>query len=303
MRRILVAGSLNMDMVIETPKVPALGETLLGGGFFTAPGGKGANQAAAAARLGGSVAMAGCVGSDMFGAKLKSNLEEAGVDTKRVRVIENVPTGVAVIAVCGGDNFIIVDAGANGCFSAEDVASEMFEGVGIAMTQLEIPAEAAFHFIKTAKESGARVLLNPAPAREIPRDIFSSVDILTPNETECSFLIGSEIKNARDAAQAVPVLLNRGVKSAVITLGEAGAVYNDGEEIRYCPVEKVIAVDATAAGDCFSAALAVALCEGRGINEAVAFACKAASLSVTKKGAQDSLPYRSEVNFKFEAGK
>jgi ribokinase len=299
MAKIVVAGSINNDLIINSPKPPYMGETVIGGGFMTAAGGKGANQAVAAARLGAEAVMLGAVGNDLFGAELKANLERNKVNTNFVKICEKYPTGTAVIVLHKGDNFIVVDPGANQSNSPEDIknAEDMIKQADMLMVQLEIPFETVRFVMETAKKYNVKVLLNPAPAAKIPDSILTLADILTPNESECEALSGISAKSVEGAFEALRYFMSKGIKQVCITMGENGAAYNINDELRHIPCRNVSNVeDTTAAGDSFSAALAVALCEGKNIEEAVGFATAVASLTVTKKGAQPSLPYRKDVD-------
>ncbi|MEI6578777.1 MAG: ribokinase [Eubacteriales bacterium] len=298
MRRITVVGSLNMDLVVNTPRIPVLGETILGSDFFTAPGGKGANQAVAAAKLGGSVLMVGCVGNDIFGKELLENLSKNNVDVENVKLIDKTPTGITMITVKDGDNFIIVDPGANSKLlpvmieSIEELIKESF----IAVIQLEIPFETVEKTINLAKKHGTKVLLNPAPARKIPDELFKKIDIITPNEKECEFLTGIPINSIDDAKTALHILRKSGISQVIITMGSEGVVYNNEETALHKPAYDVKPVDTTAAGDSFTGALAVALSEGKSIDDAVDFANIVGALTVTKSGAQKSLPSKKDVD-------
>jgi len=298
LKKIVVIGSLNMDLVVNTPRIPALGETVLGSGFFTAPGGKGANQAVAAARLGGSVSIVGCVGDDIFGKELKQNLLVNDVDIINVKVIENTPTGVAMITVKDGDNFIIVDPGANFCLTTDiiDELEDLIKDSFLVVIQLEIPFETVERAVESAHKHGVKVLLNPAPARALPDDLLEKIDIITPNEKECELITGLPVRNIDDAKAAVSFLMQKGIPQVVITMGSAGAVYNNGSKIMHKSAVKVKAVDTTAAGDSFSGAISVALTEGKSIDKAIDFANLVGALTVTKKGAQLSLPMRKNVD-------
>lgn len=301
MSKITVIGSLNMDLVINTPRVPVMGETIIGSGFMTAPGGKGANQAVAAAKLGGNVTMVGCVGDDIFGRDLINNLKINKVNTETVQILGEVPTGVAVITVNEGNNCIIVDPGANGKLSPDSI--EKYEALikdsSIVVIQLEIPMETVKKAIDVAKKHQVKVLLNPAPAVKLDDALLSSVDIFTPNETECEIITGMPIKSVDDAMKAVTYLNGKGIANVVVTMGGKGVVYNNGSEVIHKPVPKVKVVDTTAAGDSFSGALAVAITNGRDIDGAIDFANIVGTLTVTKKGAQNSLPTLEEViNYK-----
>jgi len=295
--KITVVGSLNMDLVVNTPWIPALGETILGSGFFTAPGGKGANQAVAAARLGGSVAMVGCVGNDIFGQELVKNLTDNGVNIEHVRLLDNTPTGIAMITVKDGDNFIIVNPGANAGLTPEMIENieDLIKESYIVIIQLEIPVETVERTICLAKKHGVKVLLNPAPAGNLPEELLQKVDIITPNEKECEFLTGVAVNCVEDAKAALQVLKGRGIPQVLITLGAGGVVYNNGDEVVHKPARCVKAVDSTAAGDAFTGALAVAIAKGKQIGDAVDFASIAGALTVTKSGAQKSLPAKEDV--------
>jgi ribokinase len=297
MKRIAVIGSINMDMVVHTPRIPALGETILGSGFQTVPGGKGANQAVAAARLGGNVAMLGCVGDDFFGSALTGNLQMNGVDIRRIAVIENCASGVAVITVMGGDNCIIVDPGANSRVSTEmmDAAEDWIAQSAMVVLQLEIPLPAVERAMRIAKKHGVKILLNPAPAVKLSGEILQMADFLTPNETECGILAGMEVHTPGDAVAAAARLRDMGANTVVVTLGENGVVaLGEGSAIRM-GARKVKAVDTTAAGDTFTAALALGLVRGKALEEAIGYANAAASITVTRHGAQLSLPTEEEV--------
>lgn len=301
MSGITVIGSLNMDLVIHAPRIPALGETILGSGFMTAPGGKGANQAVAAAMLGGKVSMAGCVGNDIFGKELLQNLSRSNVNIENVEVVDHTPTGIAMITVKDGDNFIIVDPGANSMLTPVmiDHIENLIKRSFMVVIQLEIPLETVERAVTHAKKHEVKVLLNPAPARSLPDELLAKIDIITPNEKECELLTGMPVNNIEEAKIALRYLIGKGIEQVIITMGSAGIVYNDGKEILHKPAHKVTAVDTTAAGDCFSGALAVAFSEGKSIDDAVSFANIAGALTVTKKGAQMSLPSREDVeNFK-----
>lgn len=297
MSEITVVGSLNMDLVIKTPRVPVIGETILGSGFITVPGGKGANQAVAAARLGGHVSMIGCVGDDAFGKELLQNLKVDDINTENIETIKEASTGIAVIVIKDGNNFIIVDPGANYKLTPEmiDDLEYIVKASDIVVVQLEIPIETVGFLIKSAKKHNVKVLLNPAPAIVLSDDLLSYVDILTPNETECSIITGQSIKTIDDAKKAISFLMDKGVEQIVITMGSSGVVYNDKNNIIHKSVPDVRVVDTTAAGDSFTGALAVALSEGKDINEAVDFANIVGTLTVMKKGAQTSLPTLKDV--------
>jgi len=297
MPKITVAGSLNMDLCVETPRVPVMGETILGGGFFTSPGGKGANQAVAAAKLGANVSMLGRAGGDAFGAQLMENLRASGVDTEHIRVTEEAPTGAAVILLKDGDNCIIVDPGANALLTPADIeASEpVIAASDILVLQLEIPLNTAKRAMELARAHGVQVLLNPAPAQKLPADFLALADVLTPNESECGILTGLPCGTLEEAGRAARALLNMGVPRVCVTLGGAGVMYNQGGSMVHRPALPVKVADTTAAGDSFTGALAVSLGGGADFGEAVDFAQAVAALTVTRRGAQESLPRLEEV--------
>ena len=295
--KITVVGSLNMDLVVTTPKVPVLGETILGSGFMTAPGGKGANQAVAAARLGGEVSMIGCVGNDIFGKDLLDNLLKNNVNIDNVAVKDSASTGIAVIIIKDGNNSIIVDPGANSLLTPEMVerSEEMIKNSDIMVVQLEIPLETMERAISLAHKHGVKVLLNPAPGRKLSDELLLKVSILTPNETECEIITGHEIRSIEAAKRGVDFLNQKGINQVIVTLGGKGVVYNSSKGIVHKEVPSVKVVDTTAAGDSFTGAVALALSQGKTIDEAVDFGNVVGTLTVTKKGAQTSLPSIEEV--------
>ena len=293
---ILVIGSLNMDLSIDLAKMPVTGETILGRGIAYKAGGKGANQACAAGKLGGRVRMLGCVGQDEFGQKLVKSLSESGVETDYIKESRDLPTGTAVIYVDdNGDNSIVVIPGANMACEIEYLKEqdEQFHWCDYVVLQMEIPYEAVWYSVKRAKELGKMVILNPAPAPdEIPEEILSLVDYLTPNETEIIALNGKSKDDIREGAEK---LLSRGVSNVIATLGDRGALLVNRYGETFYPARKVVSVDTTAAGDCFNGAMVAALAEGQSEAEAILFANIASSIAVTRKGAQESLPIREEV--------
>lgn len=293
---ILVIGSLNMDLSIDLAKMPVTGETILGRGIAYKAGGKGANQACAAGKLGGRVRMLGCVGQDEFGQKLVKSLSESGVETDYIKESRDLPTGTAVIYVDdNGDNSIVVIPGANMACDIEYLKEqdEQFHWCDYVVLQMEIPYEAVWYSVKRAKELGKTVILNPAPAPdEIPEEILSLVDYLTPNETEIITLNGKSKDDIREGAEK---LLSRGVSNVIATLGDRGALLVNRYGETFYPARKVVSVDTTAAGDCFNGAMVAALAEGQSEAEAILFANIASSIAVTRKGAQESLPIREEV--------
>jgi ribokinase len=298
MAKILVAGSLNMDLRFSMKRMPLEGETVLGDGLFYNPGGKGANQAAAAAKLNGDVAMLGCVGKDGFGDTLAKSLADCGCDVSRLRRV-TAPTGTASIYVDEqGRNSIVVIAGANAYCGVEYLkeCEEALAECDILMLQLEIPYDAVWYLTKKADALGKTVILNPAPAPDaIPEDVLECVDWLTPNETELARLSGMPCEEPSEIEEAAAKLQRMGVKNVLVTVGSRGAYLCTADSAELIPAQHVKAVDTTAAGDCFNGAFAVGLSEGMTPAEAVVFANKAASISVTREGAQSSLPKREEV--------
>ncbi len=291
---ILVAGSLNMDFVLRVEHLPAPGETVRGSDFQMTPGGKGANQAAAAGRLGGHVSMLGRVGDDIFAEQLRQSLSACDCDFSRVLETPGVSTGVAFIFVePGGSNQIAVAAGANARLTSDDIrqAEDAFSEAGFLLLQLESQLATVETALELARKHGVITILDPAPARPLPPELLALVDICTPNETEIEALADS----GPPSTMALQ-LTGKGPSTVILTLGAAGAlVANQGQTTRY-PAPKVEAIDTVAAGDCFNGALAVALAEGAGIPEAVMFANRAAAICVTRPGAQVSLPTRQEVS-------
>jgi ribokinase len=298
MAKILVIGSLNMDLVIETPLIPVMGETILGSGFITAPGGKGANQAVAAAKLGGDVAMIGCIGNDIFGRDLLTNLTKNNVHVNGISMVDKIPTGVAVIVVKEGNNFIIVDPGANFMLTPEIIEQyePFIQECSMLLLQFEIPVATVEKAIRIAKKHQVKVILNPAPAKKLSDEMLAMVDIITPNESECESITGLPVKNIDDAGEAILFLRKKGIPQVIITLGSQGVIFNNGDQIVHKPALEVQVVDTTAAGDSFTGALAVALSEGKDIDTAIDFSNIVGALTVTQKGAQTSLPTRDDIN-------
>lgn len=291
-RPVLVIGSLNMDLVVRCERLPLVGQTIFGSGFFTAAGGKGANQAVAAARLGARVSMAGCVGHDQFGRDLIAGLTSAGVGTDFVAATDH-PTGTALITVdATGANTIVVVDGANAASDAVLVDRALTDAnvPGILLLQHEIPSETNAHAIRAAHDAGWFIVLNPAPARPIETALLPLIDIVAPNETEAAMITGHVYPE--DAARS---LLAQGARAALLTLGHNGALYCDATTMLRCPAVSVQAVDTTAAGDAYLGALAAALAESRAMPECLGYAAAAAALAVTRLGAQPSLGTRDEV--------
>lgn len=297
-RKILVIGSCNTDMVISMDHLPLPGETLIGGEFFMNSGGKGANQAVAAARLGGNVSFIAKVGNDPFGKRALEQYRAEGIDVKHILTDPEQPSGVALIMVdAQGENSIAVASGANAHLTTKDInnAKEILSRADIVLMQLETPITTVEHAANVAKRSGAKVILNPAPAQPLPESLLQNLYILIANETEAEFISGTQITDMDSVARAADILCDKGVEKVVITLGSRGAFVKERGNYHQIPGLKVKAVDATAAGDTFCGALCVALAEGKNLTEAVTFANRCAAVTVTRMGAQSSLPYRSEI--------
>ncbi len=301
MAKILVVGSLNMDLVVRVPHTPMPGETVLGGDFETFPGGKGANQAVAAARMGGDVTMVGRVGNDDFGDTLIECLVNNKVKTTYVIKDAEASTGIAMIAVASnGENSIVVASGANSDVSVDDVnnARDLMRESDILLMQLECPLEAVSEAVDLAKAYDLKVVLNPAPAQQLSETLLSNVAYLTPNQKELQMLTGEE-----DDDKAIKKLFDWGVKNLIITLGPNGTRVVTEDMDKHLPAVEITAVDTTGAGDAFNGALAVALAEGKPLLQAVKYGMAAGALSATKRGAQPSLPTRDEVEQLLKAQK
>jgi ribokinase len=297
-KKILVVGSSNTDMVIKTNNFPAPGETILGGRFLMNAGGKGANQAVAAARLGGVVTFVGKIGDDIFGKQAVQQLEDEGINVDFVAVDPENPSGVAMITVDRhAENSIVVAPGSNGTLSPVDFdkAGTELAGSELVLMQLEIPIPTVEYIARKAAEQQKKVILNPAPAAALSDELLQNLYIITPNETEAELLTGIKITDEASALKAANQLHAKGVQSVIITMGAAGAFLFENGQLQLIKAPKVEAIDTTAAGDTFNGALAVALSEGKTIAESVAFANKAAAISVTRIGAQSSVPYRKEI--------
>ncbi|MBR2066292.1 MAG: ribokinase [Kiritimatiellae bacterium] len=298
MKKIFVLGSTNTDMVIADRKLPAPGETISGGRFMMNPGGKGANQAVAVARLAakrGECVFVAKVGDDLFGRDAAARFRAEGIDARLVVDRRN-PSGTALILVdAKGQNVISVALGANGTLSPADVNPRLkdLKGAAALLMQLETPISTVLAAAKAAKAAGVMVVLNPAPAAKLPKELYPLIDWITPNETEAELLTGVKVKDAKSAQLAVDALKRKGVKNVAITMGAKG-VYC-GNCRRLYPAKKVKAVDCVAAGDTFNGAFVVALAEGKSCRDAIAFAQKASAISVTRPGAQSSVPRRREV--------
>ena len=296
MKKILVIGSANADLAIQSARMPELGETLVGAGFSVGAGGKGLNQAVAAKTLGGDVLLVGAVGNDPHGDMLRSRLDSYGIDFKGL-VSDSRPTGCAMITVVGGDNFIILDEGANSNLTPDviDSVAQLIADADILMMQYEIPTESIVRAAQIARNNGTRVVVNPAPFKELDDGFYSLVDILVPNEHEARGLCGIDPTDGASAREALEAIRARGVGTVVITLGDRGCVYNDGDGVVFCPAIKTRATDTTSAGDSFIGALCVRLCSGDTLAQAVKYATKVSAITVSRAGASDSIPYADEV--------
>ncbi len=298
MKKVIVIGSSNTDMVVRSEHLPRPGETVLGGAFMMAGGGKGANQAVAVARMGHPVIFAAALGKDIFGDEAVARYKEYGIDTSYI-VRKDTPSGVALIMVDGGaQNSISVALGANNELSLEDVmpALDIIEEGDIVLLQLEIPMATVESAIAVAAEKGARVILNPAPAAKVSAEALSKLYLITPNQTEAELLTGVAADDVAGAEKAAEALCALGVKKVVVTLGAEGALLYEDGNTEIIPAHKVEAVDTTAAGDVYNGAMCAALAEGMALREALRFATKASAISVSREGAQPSIPSREEVD-------
>ena len=296
--KIVVVGSSNMDLVVKSKRIPAAGETILGGDFIMAPGGKGANQAVAAAKLGANVCFIAKLGEDVFGEQSLKNFKKERVNTDYVQKTHEAPSGVALIMVDDkGENSIVVAPGANLKLSPADVRAAETEiaAAGAVVAQLEVPLDTIQCAAELANSSNVPFVLDPAPARELPPELLEMVDVLTPNETEAQILTGIEVTDEDSARAASKNLLERGVKAVIVTLASKGFLLVDSDQVVYVPAHKVQAVDSTAAGDAFTGSLAVGIAEGKPLLDAASFANYVAALAVTKMGAQSSMPTLQEV--------
>jgi ribokinase len=295
MADILVIGSLNADLVVRAPRFPAPGETISGEDLVIIPGGKGANQAVAAARQGASVAMVGRVGNDSFGPALIQNLINNQVDTAYVQT-DRAATGTATIIVdSSGQNSIVLSPGANGKVTQADVEAIPFQDADILLLQLEIPLETVIYAASLARRNGLRVILNPAPACLLPDSLLADVDFLVPNEGELQLLSGSPVNDISSAESAARTLRAKGIGTVVVTLGSNGALLVTGDKTMHIPAFKVEVVDTTAAGDAFIGGLAAALLKGKPLEDAVRYGNASGALAATRFGAQPSLPTLDEV--------
>jgi ribokinase len=301
MKNIVVIGSTNTDMVVKASHLPAGGETVLGGEFLMNAGGKGANQAVAAARYGNRVVFVAKTGNDLFGERVRSSLREDDIVTDYVSIDPLHPSGVALITIdARAENCIVVASGANMYLSTADVdaAREEISAADVVLMQLESPIETVTYAARMAAEAGVKVVLNPAPApdKPLPEELMRSLYLITPNRSEASRLSGIEVKDLASAREAAKAILDRGPQSVIITLGGDGSLVYDGQEFTFIEATKVEAVDTTAAGDTFNGVLATMVAEGRNLIDAAREASLAAAISVTRMGAQPAAPTRSEVD-------
>lgn len=298
-KTIFVIGSSNTDMILRVPSIPRPGETVLGGRFASEPGGKGANQAVAAARAGGRVVIMTSLGQDTFGDEYVRRFEMEGIETGFVLRDAAAASGVALIFVgANGENSIGVAPGANEGLRPEhiDAARDALAAASILLIQLEIPVDTVAAAVQLAHAHGVRVIMNPAPAQPLSEALLAKISVLTPNETEAALLSGIEVKDKASAERAGRALLEKGVGEVVLTMGRGGCLHITADAVRHYPAFSVTAVDTTAAGDTFNGALAVALAESRPIDNAIRFASAAAALSVMQEGAQGGIPDRSAIN-------
>ena len=303
MPHILVIGSSNTDMVVKTARFPQPGETIIGGDFFMFPGGKGANQAVAAARVGGVVDFIAKVGNDVFGTQAVEGFAHEGINVAYVLTDPKLASGVALITVNGeGENEIVVAPGANAALTPADLdlAEAAFESADLILMQLETPLDTVLHAAKKAKALGKPFVLNPAPSQVLPVELFPLLSLITPNETEAALLTGLSWEGEGALSRIAEALLHKGVENVIITLGAKGAYFQNADSYFHVAAPVVSAVDTTAAGDVFNGALAVALAEGKDWQPAIDFACQAGAIAVTRMGAQASAPYREELMVRVE---
>ena len=300
MNEISVLGIFVADISFSGPKIPAVGETILGNKYNVGPGGKGCNQAVAIARLGGKVNFISKIGKDAYGKLALETLKKNNINTENIIQDEKLQTGVAGILVDkqSGKNAINVIVGAPNSLKISEMNSQinLIKSSKIFLTQLEIPKDVTLHCLKTAKENGCLTILNPAPASEISKEFYSYIDYFTPNETEAEFYTGIKITNEKEAKQAADKLINLGIKKIIITLGEKGLFYSDGQEEIHLKASSVKAIDTTGAGDAFNGALAFSLSKGKPIKACLELANKAAGLSTTKLGAGDAMPFIKDIS-------
>jgi len=293
--KLLVIGSLNADLVINTDILPKMGETVFGNKFSVVCGGKGANQAIVAAKLGCDVKMIGSVGNDVFGEKLISNLKENNVGAEGVQICE-CSSGIAVITVFNGDNSIILEKGANEKTDINliDEKIDLIKWADAILFQFEVPMETVLYAAKKGEKMGKTIVINPAPAQKIPEELFKYCDIIVPNETETKTITGIDL-NSENPKKAIKYFKEKGCSQVIITLGEKGSVYTDGDEIKNFGIYKTEVVDTTAAGDSFIASYLTAKSEGKSTDEAIKFASQVSSIVVSREGAATSIPTKEEV--------
>lgn len=295
---IVVVGSSNTDMVVRVPHIPAPGETVMGSSFMTIQGGKGANQAVAAARAGASVSFITCISDDAFGKQSAEAYQNEGIDVSCIKVQKDTHSGIAIINVAGdGENSISVAPGANSYLYPEDIHAcrVIFDDAKIVLAQLEIPMETVVAAAEMAYSKGIPFILNPAPGAAIPASLFEMIAVLTPNETEAALLTGRQLLTGADVQGIAADLFSRGVKNVVVTMGSKGVFLKNSDYEGFIPGYRVKAVDTTAAGDVFNGAFASAVAAGKSIHSSIDFAQRAAAISVTRHGAQPSAPGYSEI--------
>jgi ribokinase len=295
---VVIYGSINTDLITYTPKLPQRGETLLGNSYLMALGGKGANQAVAAAKLGADVSMVGHVGDDTFGRQVLEQLTDYGVDVSNVEIVSDQGSGLAVISVDdNGENTIIVLSGANMQFDQKDVSrtESLFDEAKVLLLQLEVPVAADLAVARAAHSKGIKVVLDPAPAAELPAELYSAVDILTPNEVETEMMVGIRPSSQQEAAEAAKILQSRGVHTVIVTLGSEGVFCASGARTIYIPAFDVDTIDTVGSGDAFNGGLAAAISEGMEIDEALEWGAAAGALSTTRSGAAGAMPDRAEL--------
>jgi len=299
LKKIVVVGSCNTDMVIKADRLPVPGETILGGTFFMNPGGKGANQAVAASRMGGNVTLISKTGNDVFGKQSVMLYTAENIKTDFIVSDPKHPSGVALITVdSSGENCIVVASGANAFLNTSDIdkASAEIEGSDLILMQLEIPIETVEYVAEIAYKKGIKVILNPAPARALSNNLLKHLYVIIPNKSEAEILSGIKVSDIESAKQAADIISAKGVAIVVITLGSQGALIKEYSDYHFVEAFKVEALDTTAAGDTFCGSFCVGLAEGRSILDAVKLAARAAAITVTRMGAQASIPYRSELS-------
>ena len=299
-KKIVVIGSCNTDMVVKSDRLPVPGETVLGGAFMMNPGGKGANQAVAVARLGGNATFITKTGNDLFGKQSIEMFDEENINTDNILSDPLHPSGVALIMVDNnGENCIVVASGANASLSTHDIekARDVIESADIILMQLEIPMNTVEYAAKMAFDKGIKVILNPAPAAYLSNELMKCLYAIVPNKTEAEILSGIKVSDWDSARLAADSISAKGIDNVVITLGSKGSFVKEGDSCYEVPVEKIDAIDTTAAGDTFCGAFCVGLSEGLSIHDAVYFANTAAGITVTREGAQSSIPYRKEIKY------